>query len=166
MEKFTLKLKAVSAVIFSILVFIYFTNGFSAATYKLLQVSAETGNTRIAELLLAVGTPASPRKSMYEWYYLAELTDAPLHSAAKTGNLALAKSLIAYGANINWCCCSCVTPLHDAIRHKNYEMVNLLLNSGADIKVSYDLTYTVIELAKKESTPEIVGLLEQRITSR
>jgi hypothetical protein len=166
MKNYTLKLKIVSAVAFSIFIFIYFTHGFSAAAYRLVQVSAEAENTKIAQFLLAVGSPASPKKNMYEWYYLAELTDTPLHTAVKTDNLELAKSLIAHGANINWCCCSCITPLHNAIRNKNYEMVALLLKSGADINVSYDTTYSVIELAKRESTPEIIGLLEQRITNR
>jgi hypothetical protein len=143
-----------------LLIAVFISSGISAGAYKLLQEAAESNNTRAGILLLALGTPASPKKRMYNWYYFAALTDTPLHSAAKNGNLELAQSLIQHGAYVDWCCCSCVTPLHDAIRSKNYEMVKLLLDSRADTNISFDLTLSVLELAKLKSTPEIVKLIE------
>jgi ankyrin repeat protein len=135
------------------------SHGFAAGGYRILQWAAVNQHTTLSKLLLACGVPPSPYKEIYEWDYNADITDTPLHSAAKLGNIELAMSLIEHHASIDWCCCSCVTPLHEAIINKRAEIVDLLLKSGADTRIPYDLSSSVIELAKSKGTPAIVHMI-------
>jgi ankyrin repeat protein len=150
------------AVVFALsgIAFIGFkSHGFAASGYRILQWTAQNQHTTLSELLLACGVPPSPYKEIYDWDYNADITDTPLHSAAKMGNIELARSLIEHHASIDWCCCSCVTPLHEAIINKRTEIVDLLLKSGANTDIPYDLSASVIELAKTKGTPEIVDMI-------
>ena len=137
----------------------FISHGFEAGGYRILQWAALNQHTTISKLLLATGAPPSPYKEIYDWDYFAEITDTPLHSAAKTGNIDLARSLIEHGASIDWCCCSCVTPLHDAIINKHPEIVDLLLKAGANTEIPYDLNASAMDLARKNGTREIVELI-------
>ena len=135
------------------------SHGFPAAGYRMLQWTALNQHTTLSKLLLAIGAPPSPYKEIYDWDYNADITDTPLHSAAKMGNIELARALIEHHASIDWCCCSCVTPLHDAIINKHAEIVDLLLKSGANTDIPYDLSASVIELAKTRGTSKIVDMI-------
>ncbi len=161
------KVILVLSILFVILI-TYFTTGFTrdglkGFGYMSLLTAASYDCTIFAQTLLDSGIPASPAKGMGEWSYQAEISDTPLHYAAQNGNYALAKALIDHGAYIDWCCCSCVTPLHKAIIAKQKDIVVLLLESGANAGKNYDLTYTSIELAEKKSTAEIVQILRQHM---
>ncbi len=149
-----------AAFFFLSLVFIGFiSHGFAAGSYNVLQWAALNQRTTLSKLLLALGAPPSPYKEIYEWDYDAEITDTPLHWAAKSGNVALAQALLEHGASVDWCCCSCVTPLHEAIIGKHSEIVALLLKAGANTDIPYDLSLSVTELAKTKGTKEIVALI-------
>jgi len=136
----------------------YMSQGFAAGGYRILQWAALNQYTNFSRLLLAIGAPPSPYKEIYDWDYFSEISDTPLHSTAKTGDAVLARSLIEHGA-IDWCCCSCVTPLHDGIIYKHPEVVDLLLKAGADTEIPYDLSASVIELARTRGTQEIVAMI-------
>jgi ankyrin repeat protein len=153
-------ISVIAALVLLGLVFLGFTShGFAAGGYRILQWSALNQHTNLSRFLLTIGVPPSPYKEIYDWDYFSEVTDTPLHSAAKAGNIDLARSLIEHGASIDWCCCSCVTPLHDAIIYKHPEVVDLLLEAGADTEISYDLSASVIELARTRGTQEIVDMI-------
>ena len=53
------------------------------------------------------------------------------------------------------------TPLASAISRNRTEIVQLLLSRGADINLKDDNDVPLIDFARKQSTPEIVKLLEQ-----
>ena len=138
----------------------YFSHGFAAGGYKLLQNAAENSSLNSAKILLTFGAPASPYKEIYNWYYLAALTDTPLHSASKLGNIEFVNLLIENGASLDWCCCSCVTPLHEAIKNKNIEIVKILLKSGSSTEILYDTNMSALELARSQSNDEIIKVIE------
>ncbi len=150
-----------AAFVFSVFVVVgVISHGFKAAGYRMLQWSALRHHTALSKLLLAAGAPASPNKEIYEWDYFAEITNTPLHSAAEAGDVELARSLIEHGASLDWCCCSCVTPLHLAIIGKHPETVELLLKAGANTAIAYDLSASVLDLARTRGTPEIAAMIE------
>ncbi|KAI9292001.1 ankyrin [Neoconidiobolus thromboides FSU 785] len=78
---------------------------------------------------------------------------APLHYAAKHNHLSITKILLVNGANINAKTKGLkTTVLHRAILDKNKEMINFLLDNGADLDIVDDLGRTPRELLKQPST--------------
>ena len=91
-------------------------------------------------------------------------TDRPLAVAAEHGHLDVVKILLKAGASPDWCCCSCVTALHYAIRGGYPKVVARLLEAGADPGIPYDGELPTLELARRSGNPEIVRLVEERLT--
>lgn len=71
----------------------------------------------------------------------------PLHRAAYTNNVDIAKILLQYGANVNaktefeW------TPLHSAVKWSNAECAALLLQHGADVNALSQGQQTPLHIA-------------------
>lgn len=71
----------------------------------------------------------------------------PLHRAAYSNNVDIAKILIKYGANVNaqtefkW------TPLHSAVKWSNAEVAALLLQHGADVNALSEGQQTPLHIA-------------------
>ena len=63
----------------------------------------------------------------------------------------------------DWCCCSCVTALHEAIRNRHAKIVRHLLAAGADPKIPYDGELPTLTLAMKSGDREIIELIRQRM---
>lgn len=93
-------------------------------------------------------------------------TNRPLAVAAEHGHLEVVNVLLRAGASPDWCCCSCVTALHYAIRGHHAKIVARLLHAGADPNIPYDGELPTIELARRSGDPEIVRLVEERLTRR
>lgn len=93
-------------------------------------------------------------------------TDRPLAVAAQHGHLDVVRVLLSAGASPDWCCCSCVTALHYAIRAGYPKVVARLLEAGADPGIPYDGELPTLELARRSGNPEIVRLVEERLTRR
>jgi len=93
-------------------------------------------------------------------------TDRPLAVAAEHGHLDVVNVLLVAGASPDWCCCSCVTALHYAIRGKHAKVVARLLDAGSDPKILYDGEMSSLELARRSGDPEIVRMVEERLTRR
>jgi ankyrin repeat protein len=92
--------------------------------------------------------------------------DRPIVRASAKGHLEIVDFLLASGANPNWCCCSCVAPLHEAIRGRHTRVVARLLEAGANPQLLYDASKSPLELARESGDPEIVALVERRLTRR
>jgi ankyrin repeat protein len=85
--------------------------------------------------------------------------ERPLLRASRNGNLVIVNLLLKAGAMPDWCCCSCVTALHEAIRHGHADIVKRLLTAGSDPKIPYDGETPTLELAKATGDPAIVALV-------
>jgi len=96
----------------------------------------------------------------HENWYNAER----LHRAAAEGDCALANALIAEGAPLNVFEDIGFTPLHFAVRHERFAMVQLLLDAGCNINAREEETNsnTAISVAASESSPEMVQFLLDR----
>jgi ankyrin repeat protein len=93
-------------------------------------------------------------------------TNRPLAVAAEHGHLDVVDVLLGAGARPDWCCCSCVTALHYAIRGGHAKIVARLLDAGADPSIPFDGDLPTLELARRSGNPEIVRLVEERLTRR
>jgi hypothetical protein len=91
-------------------------------------------------------------------------SNRPLAVGAEHGHLDIVELMLAAGARVDACCCSCATALHYAIRGGYPKIVARLLDAGADPDRLYDGTLAPLELARQSGNPEIVRLLEQRVT--
>jgi Ankyrin repeats (3 copies) len=71
-----------------------------------------------------------PLRRLQPW---ASAPACSLHFAADKGDLARISEILAKGYDVNAFDVSHRTPLHDAVEHENFEAVELLLRSGADL---------------------------------
>jgi ankyrin repeat protein len=92
-------------------------------------------------------------------------TDRPIVTAAAKGDVSIVDILLAAGANPNWCCCSCVTALHRAIKGKHTQVVARLLDAGANPRLLYEGSKAPIELAKESGELAIIELLEKKLSA-
>ncbi|CAK3986241.1 Palmitoyltransferase AKR1 [Lecanosticta acicola] len=85
---------------------------------------------------------------------------SPLAGAATCGQYDAAELLLSHGAELNpdsqQCACS---PLHQAIRNNDFELVRFFLERGADVDIDNSYKTTPIMYASKYSSPELVSLL-------
>lgn len=89
--------------------------------------------------------------------------ERPLLRASRNGNLGIVNLLLKAGAMPDWCCCSCVTALHEAIRHRHADVVKRLLEAGSDPKILYDGETPVLELANATGDSQIIALITKRL---
>ena len=83
-----------------------------------------------------------------------------LHMAASEGDLALAKALIAGGANLDRKNGAGDAPLHPAVRNGRAELITLLLRRGADAGAEGDDGDTALHLAaRRPDAAENAGLI-------
>ena len=107
-----------------------------------------SGKTRIAETLLEAGADINYRG------------DPPLIAAATKNRIQLAKTLLRAGAEANVTSNVGQTPMSCAIREKHLPMVKLLGEHGIHGLTVWN-SDTLLNFARKNSTPEIAAWLEQ-----
>ncbi|HET7699254.1 MAG TPA: ankyrin repeat domain-containing protein [Candidatus Limnocylindria bacterium] len=91
----------------------------------------------------------------------------PLHSAvADGGNTAIAKMLIAAGADVNATQRHGWTPLHGAASTGDVEVVRLLLARGADPHATHDGGLTALDLARENDHSEAAALLHDAVLGK
>jgi hypothetical protein len=93
-------------------------------------------------------------------------SERPLFRAARRGNLAIVELLLKAGTTPDWCCCSCVTALHEAILHRHANVVRRLLEAGSDPNIPYDGSTPTLDLAKQSRSTEILQMVEKRLADR
>lgn len=82
-----------------------------------------------------------------------------MHYAARNGSLDAAKCLIKHGANVNAQTGSLqATPLHRAVTARKPEMVQYLLESGANTGIKDVDGLTAVDRAKKDKDSRIMKL--------
>jgi ankyrin repeat protein len=82
-----------------------------------------------------------------------------LMDAAKTGNLAEAKSLIAQKSDVNQADEEGATPLHWAVQRNDSKMVDLLIRSGAKVRATNRYGVASLELAAVNGNADVVTRL-------
>ena len=124
--------------------------------YTALHFAARRGSPRVVSLLLA----ASIDVNVPDKYH----GTTPLHWAAETGNVAMAKYLIAKGAAVNAKGWYDRTPLHIAAQKRSVEFAKLLLDNGADVNARDDEGHTPLWEAARRGVEdrEVVELLRAR----
>lgn len=78
--------------------------------------------------------------------------------ACETGNFRIARELIGYGLPVNEKYCDNTALMH-AVRKGNKEIINCLLENGADPKIANRYGDTVLDIAQKANNQELVSFL-------
>lgn len=131
-------------------------NAFSLDGFTPLGLAVFFGHLETVEVLLAAGAAVNvaSRESM---------NVTPLHSAAAAKQLAIARVLIAHGANVNASQAeSGFTPLHEAALNDDIEFAKLLLEHGAEINAKMKDGKTPLAFALESGKAEMATLLRER----
>ena len=83
----------------------------------------------------------------------------PLHDAAKEGDLAKVKSLIAEGSDVNVKTGTGTIPLHFAADRGHKELVELLISKGADVNATNSSNETPLGYAYYNNHKDVAELL-------
>jgi len=83
----------------------------------------------------------------------------PIHTAAGSNYLGIAKLLVEGGAEVNVFQSSRVTPLHMAAQNGNIDMIILLLENGASVEARDDSGKTAADLAADKGHEDIARIL-------
>lgn len=130
--------------------------------FMALVAAAEKGDVRSARSLIHSGVDVDGRDVGDD----GAPSNRPLAVAAEHGHLDVVELLLASGATPDWCCCACTTALHYAVRGGHAKIVARLLHAGADPRRRREGKETPLELARQSGNPEIVRILEERLTRR
>lgn len=131
-------------------------NVFSADGFTPLALAVFFGHRDTVEALLAAGADvnATSRESM-------KVT--PLQSAAAAREVAIARVLIAHGANVNARDGeSKFTPLHEAAATGQIDLATLLLDQGADVNARMSDGKTPLGFALERNQTEMAAFLRAR----
>ncbi len=109
-------------------------NAWSADGFTPLHFAAFFGHPEAAKLLVERGADLDARSTNRDF----ALDAAPLHSAAAAGQLEVCRVLLDAGADVNAVQHGGYTALLDAAANKNGELMELLLERGADHSARLD----------------------------
>ena len=82
-----------------------------------------------------------------------------LHLAAAAGQTAVAKALLAAGADLNAVAETHKTPLHEALENQHFELARFFIAQGAALEISDFNNRTPLHLAAAQGNLEMVALL-------
>ncbi|CAL8085284.1 unnamed protein product [Calicophoron daubneyi] len=119
--------------------------------YTTMHIAAKEGHQDVIRLLLDAGASASAR---------TKKGFTPLHLAAKRGRVKAARQLIqAQPKDVNAFGQNDLTPLHVATHYNHLRVVELLLDSGAEVGCRAGNGYTPLHIAAKHNHLDIATLL-------
>jgi ankyrin repeat protein len=130
-------------------------NAYSADGFIPLGLAVFFGHAETVEALLSGGSDvnAASREAM-------KVT--PLNSAAAARQTAIARVLLAHGANVNARAENNITPLHEAAGNGDLEFATLLLDHGADINAKTRDGKTPLSFALERNRIEMAEFLRKR----
>ena len=128
----------------------------SADGFTALHFAAFFAQPEAAALLLARGSTAGAHGTGW-------MTGTPLHSAATSGSVAVARLLLDAGADPNARQSHGWTPLHSAAQNGNAALTALLLERGADPAATNDDGTSIAELAREGGDAETIGAVERAL---
>lgn len=112
---------------------------FAETLHKEILWAANEGRADLVESILM--QDITTRDSVDEDGY------TPLHRAAYSNHVDIAKILIQYGANVNAQTVDKWTPLHSAVKWSNAEVAALLLQHGSDVNALSEGQQTPLHIA-------------------
>ncbi len=127
-------------------------NAYAPDGFQPLGLACFFGHEAVARLLVESGAQInSPSKNTQRVM--------PLHSAAASRSLEIARLLLEHGADPDALQEGDFTPLHEAAANGQLELVRLLLAHGADINLSQKPGQTAIAFAQKAGHQEVAEFL-------
>lgn len=129
-------------------------NAFAPDGFTSLGLAAFFGHLDVVELLLEKGADVNlPSRNAQHVM--------PLHSAVAHQHLAIAKALLAHGADVNAIQADNFSPLHEAAQNGLTDMIHLLLAHGANVNMRKADGETPLTIAQKQGHQEAATLLQQ-----
>jgi hypothetical protein len=117
--------------------------------------AAASGEMRLLDYLLAHGVDVNTR---------AQYGESPLGAAAAAGQTDAARFLIARGARLNnRTAISLETPLTEAAQMNHMDIVQLLMDHGADASARDAMDRTALDWARTNENPEMIRFLQARL---
>jgi uncharacterized protein len=131
-------------------------NAFSSDGFMPLGLAVFFGHMQTVEVLLAAGAEVNTASR-------ETMKVTPLHSAAAARQVAIARLLIAHGADVNAGQAeSGFTPLHEAAANGDIELATLLLEHGAKINAKMKDGKTPLAFAVSRNQSEMAAFLRGR----
>ncbi|KAE8590313.1 hypothetical protein XENTR_v10018016 [Xenopus tropicalis] len=115
--------------------------------------AADGGHLKVVQWMIDDGCKIDSRDSHLEWTPLMRI-------AAVSGNVDIARCLIAAGAGVNAKDTNGKTPLMVAVLNNHESLVHLLLENGADRSIKNEFGIGMTEMAKAFNRESVVAILE------
>jgi uncharacterized protein len=128
---------------------------FNPVGWTPLHFAAFGGNQPALELLLARGASVNERARN-------RFRNSPLAAALLTRQIEAARFLIAHGADVNARQAGGFAPIHEAALLGDRPLIDLLLNSGAEINARANDGRNAVSEAERGKHPQIAAYLRER----
>ena len=129
-------------------------NAYNVDGFQPLGLAAFFGREQVAEFLLERGAEVNSASQN-------SMRVMPLHSAAASQNLKIARSLLEHGADPNASQSDEFRPIHEAAQNGQLEMVQLFLEYGADPALPAANGKNASDYARESGNQGVISLLTE-----